>query len=132
MSLPQCQELLLELRDSVLFITLNRPHKRNAMNIELVQELMAVLDAIASQREVRAVVLRGAEGNFCAGGDIAGMSKTGLDQSALERATWESNRIFGRMLTRANRAPVSVILPLQIVMPNSRCRKPAWVSFQPR
>ncbi len=113
MILPRCQELLLELRDSVLFITLNRPQKRNAMNIALVQELMAVLDAIASQREVRAVVVRGAEGNFCAGGDIAGMNKPGGDQSATERATWEFNRIFGRMLTRANRAPQLVVTLLE-------------------
>ncbi len=113
MSLPECQELLLDQQGGVLYITLNRPQKRNAMNIGLVEELMAVFDAIAGRREVRAVVLRGAEGNFCAGGDIGSMNKRGLDETAIERATWEFNRIFGRMISQVNRAPQLVVTLLE-------------------
>ena len=40
MSLPTCKELLLEQKDGALFITLNRPHKRNAMNSAMVSEIM--------------------------------------------------------------------------------------------
>lgn len=113
MSLPQCQELLLNEQQGVLFVTLNRPHKRNAMNIVLVEELMAIFEAIDPRRDIRAVVLRGADGNFCAGGDISGMNKEGLDAAGAARATWEFNRIFGRMITQVNRAPQLVITLLE-------------------
>lgn len=113
MSLPQCQEILLTEQQGVLTVMLNRPHKRNAMNVALVEEMMTVFDVIAPRRDIRAVVLRGAEGNFCAGGDISGMGKAGLDEADAARATWEFNRIFGRMITRVNRAPQVVITLLE-------------------
>ena len=113
MSLPECKELLLDLQGGVLYITLNRPQKRNAMNIGLVEELMAVFDAIAGRREVRGTVLRGADGNFCAGGDIGGMNRRGGDETAAERGTWEFNRLFGRMISQVNRAPQVVITLLE-------------------
>ena len=49
--------ILQELDEGVLVITLNRPQKRNAMNGQLVQEVMATFDAIADNRAIRAVVL---------------------------------------------------------------------------
>ena len=54
MNLPSCQQILLAHTDGVLTLTLNRPHKRNAMNSELVQEIMAVFGAIADDRSIRA------------------------------------------------------------------------------
>lgn len=110
MTLPDCQELLLDYAAGVLTVTLNRPHKRNAMNAQLVDELMAVFYAIEDDRSVRAVVLRGSEGNFCSGGDIGGMQTRPEDAS---RAAWEFNRGFGRLITRVNRAPQVVIVLLE-------------------
>lgn len=111
-ALPDCQELLLQQEQGVLHITLNRPHKRNAMNSALVREIMAVLEAIADDRDIRAVVLRGCEGNFCAGGDISDMN-SGTEQVSPEQALWEFNRSFGRMITLANQAPQVVITLLE-------------------
>jgi isohexenylglutaconyl-CoA hydratase len=113
MNLPGCQEILLQEQQGVLTITLNRPHKRNAMNSELVKEVMAVFSAIASERSIRAVVLRGAQGHFCSGGDISGMNKKGQSEQEAQQATWEFNRIFGRMITQVNRAPQVVITLLE-------------------
>jgi isohexenylglutaconyl-CoA hydratase len=113
MNLPDCQELLLDHDDGVLSITLNRPHKRNAMNSELVHEIMAVFEAIKDDRTVRAVVMRGAEGHFCAGGDISGMNKPEQSEAEAEQATWDFNRSFGRMITYVNRAPQVVITLLE-------------------
>ncbi len=70
MSLPHCETLLLEPIEGVLRITLNRPQSRNAMSLAMVGELRAVLAAVRDDRSVRALVLRGAGGHFCAGGDI--------------------------------------------------------------
>ena len=113
MHTPQCQELLLVEDAGILTVTLNRPRKRNAMNMQLVEELMAVFDAIADDRSIRAVILRGAEGNFCSGGDISGMNKDAVSEQDAARVTWEFNRIFGRMITRVNSAPQVVITLLE-------------------
>jgi isohexenylglutaconyl-CoA hydratase len=112
MQLPEYEELLLSEEDGVLTITINRPHKRNAMNDAVVKGIMEIFDAIENKLEIRAVVLRGAQGHFCAGGDISGMKETSSQEEA-ERAAWEFNRIFGRMCTRVNRAPQVVITMLE-------------------
>jgi enoyl-CoA hydratase/carnithine racemase len=62
-------------QDGISTVTLNRPDKRNAMSDALRSEFIAVLEAIAADKIIRAVVLTGAGKGFCAGGDIAGMEK---------------------------------------------------------
>ncbi|PCI64513.1 MAG: enoyl-CoA hydratase [Kordiimonadales bacterium] len=111
MTYPKCRELLLEEDGGFLTITINRPHKRNAMNSAVVEELMAVFSNIENDRTVRAVVLRGTEGNFCSGGDISGM-KMGSDQNPGEAAL-KFNRSFGHMITKINQAPQVVITLLE-------------------
>lgn len=115
--LPECQELLLENNEGVLTVTLNRPQKRNAMNDRLVEEIMAVFSAIENDRGIRAVVLRGAEGNFCAGGDISGMNDKKCDENGEEisagQAAWNFNRSFGHMITQVNAAPQLVVTLLE-------------------
>lgn len=113
MTLPDCNELILAVDDEVLTITLNRPAKRNAMNGALVDELVDVFKAIELDQTIRAVVLRGAEGNFCAGGDISGMNKDGAKAEDAEKLTWAFNRSFGAMITRVNHAPHVVIAMLE-------------------
>lgn len=54
-------------------VTLNRPEKRNAMSGEMIAELSEIAKAIDDDPLVRAVVLSGAGGNFCAGGDLSWM-----------------------------------------------------------
>jgi enoyl-CoA hydratase len=58
--------------EGVTLLTLNRPEKLNAMDVELVTELHAALDSVAADRSCRAVVLTGAGRGFCAGLDLAG------------------------------------------------------------
>ncbi|CAH0990552.1 2,3-dehydroadipyl-CoA hydratase [Sinobacterium norvegicum] len=109
MNLPTCQELLLDTDGGVLTISLNRPKKRNAMNSALVKEVMAVFDAVADDRSVRAIVIRGEGGHFCAGGDISGMNSDAQDEATAAKAVWDFNRVFGHMITKANSAPQVVI-----------------------
>jgi enoyl-CoA hydratase/carnithine racemase len=59
--------------DAVAVVTLNRPEVRNAINDALRAELVGILERVAADDAVRAVVLTGAGKAFCAGGDIAGM-----------------------------------------------------------
>lgn len=113
-SLPDCQELIVELRDHALFLTINRPHRRNAMTLSMVHEMMDVFNAIADNREIRAVVFRGAEGHFCAGGDLKDMS--GASKAVADGDTdafYSFNRIFGKMITLANQIPQVMITALE-------------------
>ena len=59
-------------------ITLNRPETRNAMNFRMVEELHQVAEGLRGQRAVRVIVLRGANGTFCAGGDIKEMRENSV------------------------------------------------------
>ncbi|MBW2260077.1 MAG: enoyl-CoA hydratase [Deltaproteobacteria bacterium] len=52
-------------------ITLNRPEKRNALSLELLQELSALLTAIRSGEDVRVVIIKGEGKVFCSGHDIS-------------------------------------------------------------
>jgi enoyl-CoA hydratase/carnithine racemase len=56
-------------------VALNRPDKRNAMSDDMRAEFIAVLERIAADKAIRAMVLTGNGKGFCAGGDVAGMEK---------------------------------------------------------
>jgi enoyl-CoA hydratase/carnithine racemase len=59
--------------DGVVTLTLNRPGQFNSLSTEVLSELQATLDAIASDAAVRAVVIAGAGKAFCAGHDLKQM-----------------------------------------------------------
>jgi enoyl-CoA hydratase/carnithine racemase len=65
------EQILTELDDRVLTITLNRPDRLNAWTATMGQELIAAFDRADSDDEVRAVVITGAGRGFCAGADLA-------------------------------------------------------------
>lgn len=63
-----------ELEDGVLWVTLDRPERRNAITPEFHDELTPLFLRIAADREAKAVVLTGAgDKAFCAGADFGGM-----------------------------------------------------------
>ncbi len=68
-------DLLLERRDGVALVTLNRPETLNAMGGELVPRLAEALAAVEADPGVRCVAITGAGRAFCAGGDIRGMQE---------------------------------------------------------
>lgn len=110
--LPPVEHLQLQQEGWRLHVTLNRPYVRNAMSFAMVEELMAVFDAVRTRRDIRALILRGAGGNFCAGGDIKDMAAAraaevgpdGRDPLAA------GNRLFGAMLSEANALPQALIV----------------------
>jgi 2-(1,2-epoxy-1,2-dihydrophenyl)acetyl-CoA isomerase len=64
--------LRVERSDGVVTLTLDRPERRNAIDVPTWQALAQTLRAIASNTEDRSVILTGAGGTFCAGGDLSG------------------------------------------------------------
>ena len=72
-------EVLYEIADHVATITLNRPHRRNAISVRMLQLLSEHFAAADDDQDVRVVILTGAGKGFCAGLDIKdAMAGTGI------------------------------------------------------
>lgn len=65
--------VLLAIRDGVAEITLNRPQQRNALSLQMREELAQAIVQVRDDEAVRAVILSGAQEAFCSGGDLAQM-----------------------------------------------------------
>ncbi len=70
-------DLLADLDQGVLTLTMNRPKARNAMSSAMVAALAGQLGNAELDPEVRCIVLTGAGKGFCAGGDVKGMAASG-------------------------------------------------------
>lgn len=68
-------DLEISQQDAVMVLTLNRPEARNALSEAMVDGLEGALRDVESRRDVRAVVITGAGGAFCSGGDVRGMKE---------------------------------------------------------
>jgi len=74
--------LLIEKADNICTITINRPERRNALNLDVLLRLGDTLHALKDDREVRVVVLRGAgEKAFSAGMDIGGIATVSAEEA---------------------------------------------------
>jgi isohexenylglutaconyl-CoA hydratase len=109
-TLPVTAHIRLDRQGSVLHLWLNRPDTRNALSAQMVREIQATFDAIRDDRSVRVVVIRGAGGTFCAGGDIKGMQAASAPPApGAEDETRASNRRYGAMLLSIEEAPQATI-----------------------
>jgi len=72
------QTLLLDVRDGVAFVTVNRPDKLNALNDQVMLDLGAAAERIATEPEIKGAILTGAgPKSFVAGADIGDLSRQG-------------------------------------------------------
>jgi len=69
------ETLIADQTGSIATITLNRPEARNALDFAMRRELLMALDEIEASPTARVVILTGAGGHFCAGGDVKTMRK---------------------------------------------------------
>ncbi|MEM1161202.1 MAG: enoyl-CoA hydratase [Pseudomonadota bacterium] len=72
-------QLLCRVDDHVATVTFNRPEKRNALGDIVTPALRQVLLDLEADTDVRVIVLTGAGGAFCSGGDVSGMGGPGPD-----------------------------------------------------
>lgn len=75
MTTDEDNPVLVENRESVRILTLNRPHVKNAIDMPLRVALAEALETAMSDDSVRSIVLTGAGGAFCSGGDISTMAR---------------------------------------------------------
>jgi methylglutaconyl-CoA hydratase len=76
--------LLVATSGPVTTLTLNRPDKRNALNVELVNRLSAAIAAAEADPAQRVLVLRGAGAVFCSGLDLAEAAQAGRAEASAE------------------------------------------------
>ena len=69
------ETVVLERKDGVATLTLNRPEKLNALNRKMVEELNGAVVEMAKDRDVRALVVTGAGRGFCSGADVVDMAQ---------------------------------------------------------
>ena len=70
-------DLLAEVADGVATLTMNRPDRRNALSTDMLRALGDVLAECDTASDVGCIVLTGAGGAFCAGGDVKGFAAAG-------------------------------------------------------
>ncbi|HZT33038.1 MAG TPA: enoyl-CoA hydratase [Bryobacteraceae bacterium] len=110
------RNLLVEREGAAARVTLNRPERRNALSLDLMQELIACLDEIGREREVRAVILAAAGKVFCSGHDLSEM--VGRDIN-------EYRRVFDvctGLMTKVQAIPQPVIAEVQGVATAAGCQ----------
>jgi len=86
------RQVTLEKKERVAVITLNRPEKRNALTLELRQELYRILKDVDSDETTRAVIITGAGEAFAAGADIRAMQAYTVED-AIE-SSLQGSRVF--------------------------------------
>lgn len=90
------ETILLDIRDKVGLITLNRPQALNALNAQIVRELNQALDQLEADPNIGCVVLTGSEKAFAAGADIKEMAELTYPQIYLDDLFSDSDRIANR------------------------------------
>ena len=91
-------------------VTLNRPERLNAMSIELVVELDAVLNRVADDNDVSVVILTGAGRGFCSGLDLKDYGIIpNIDGLTVGRIAARSMRYYSRLILTLRRMPQPVI-----------------------
>ncbi|GLB60058.1 enoyl-CoA hydratase/isomerase family protein [Cytobacillus sp. NCCP-133] len=86
--ITKTKNVLLSIENNVGFITLNRPHAGNGIDLKLSKELLETAIICSENKEIRAVVVTGAGNKFSVGGDLKSFSSEGEELPAhLKRVT---------------------------------------------
>jgi len=107
--------LLAEEEDGIVFITLNRPEARNAMSGDMNAGLAQALDYAERTAHVRCIVVTGAGGAFCAGGDVKGMASGGDAGSGSRASATLDERIHAQRLNQRATAGRMFLMPKPVI-----------------
>ena len=105
------KHFLWEYKDCIATIALNRPERKNPLTFESYDELRDTFWQLKHTRLVRVVVLRGAGGNFCSGGDVHDIigPLTRMDEAGLRRFT----RMTGDLVRAMRSCPQPIIAAVE-------------------
>ncbi len=103
------EDVLLSERDgAVAILTMNRPRAKNALTSDLIKALEAEIQKAAEDRSVRAIVLTGAGGSFCAGADLKSAMSGGGGFESFDMALEAYHRII-RSIVGAPKPVVAMV-----------------------
>jgi 2-(1,2-epoxy-1,2-dihydrophenyl)acetyl-CoA isomerase len=94
------EDLHAEIEDGVAVITMNRPDRRNALSEAMLSALGTVLAQVETDEAVGCVVLTGAGGAFCAGGDVKSMAAIPADRGGGRAGRSLDSRIHRQRLSQ--------------------------------
>lgn len=105
------KHFLWDYKDCIATITLNRPERKNPLTFESYDELRDTFWQLKHARLVRVVLLRGAGGNFCSGGDVRDIigPLTRMDEAGLRRFT----RMTGDLVRAMRSCPQPIIAAVE-------------------
>ncbi|MDT8274026.1 MAG: enoyl-CoA hydratase/isomerase family protein, partial [Desulfomonilia bacterium] len=113
------EHVLLDLDDHVATITLNRPERMNAFGGRMRQEIVAVLEQVAADPEVRVVVITGAGKAFCTGGDVNEFASR--ETQALEKEISSERHAMCRAVLTINSMEKPVIASVNGIAAGGGC-----------
>jgi enoyl-CoA hydratase/carnithine racemase len=107
--------LLFERHGPTVVLTMNRPERRNALSLDMIVRLADAWEAVDADDTIRSVILTGADGAYCVGGDLdAGWmaGKRSAEPSENERRAMDDMSIVGRglLLTDWLRTPIIAVV----------------------
>jgi 2-(1,2-epoxy-1,2-dihydrophenyl)acetyl-CoA isomerase len=105
-TIEHMETVMLSVADGIATVTLNRPDRFNALNLQMAQELYQAAIACGEDPAIRAVVITGAGKAFFAGGDLSAFAEAGAKRGALIR---EMTASFHAAISRFNSIDAPVI-----------------------
>src|SRR5712692_7595796 len=103
----QARHLRLAVDRKVATVTLDRPEKKNPLTFESYGELADIFRAAAKDKSLKAVVITGAGGNFCSGGDVFEIIKPLVEMATAELLDF--TRMAGEVVKAMRAAPQPII-----------------------
>ena len=100
------QTLIVERHEGIVQVTMNRPQTKNAIDEMMFRELLEVFGEVSESADDRVLVLTGADGNFCAGADLAG-------DDAPERHSLAAMRFYGSVGVALHQVPKPAIAKIR-------------------
>lgn len=100
--------ILFDRTDHVGWLTLNRPHRLNALSPGLVDDLVDFFSRLKKDRQTRIVILRGAGTSFCTGFDLSGGDGGESDVGPVEKA-YGGMKTYCEIVVQMRRAPQPII-----------------------
>ena len=93
------QTIRFDVQNQVATLTLDNPTKRNALDSTMREEIAQVVAAVRRNREIRALVITGANGYFCSGGDLRNIATAGLDNDGWRNRLQDLHEWLQNLLT---------------------------------
>ena len=106
--------LSLRKEDGIAYVTLNRPEKMNAINYELVREIIKLQKQLKRDRSLRVVIVNGAEGNFSSGFDTKSMVDNPLNLAKIGVKWFPTKANIAQLISMGwQRLPIPVIAVIE-------------------